>query len=64
MTTRRPYWDDVCSFIIFLGIQHNEDKNRLTPAQVLAWRKTIEAQVPATIRRKLAAVSSPFGVFV
>lgn len=32
----------------------------MTRAHVLAWRKTIGHQVPATVRRKIAAVSSLF----
>jgi len=58
--TRRAYKSDVRSFTAFLGIQRPEELRRVGRAHVLAWRKTISGAAPATVRRKLAAVSSLF----
>jgi integrase len=58
--TRRAYKSDVRSFMAFLGISQRIDLRRVVRAHVLAWRKAIVAQAPATVRRKLAAVSSLF----
>jgi site-specific recombinase XerD len=58
--TRRAYKSDVRSFMGFLGIQQGQDLRRVVRAHVLAWRKAIATQAPATVRRKLAAVSSLF----
>lgn len=58
--TRRAYKADVSDFLAFLGIQRPEQVRTVTRAHVIAWRKLIEHQAPATVRRKLAAVSSLF----
>lgn len=58
--TRRAYKNDVRGFMAFLGIQRPNELRRVTRAHVLAWRTTIAALAPATVRRKLAAVSSLF----
>jgi site-specific recombinase XerD len=58
--TRRAYKSDVRGFMGFLGIIQPEELRRVTRAHVLAWRKTIGHQAPATVRRKIAAVASLF----
>ena len=58
--TRRAYKSDVRSFMGFLGIEQGQDLRKVVRAHVLAWRKAIATQAPATVRRKLAAVSSLF----
>jgi site-specific recombinase XerD len=58
--TRRAYRSDVRDFVGFLGITDRADLRKVTRAHVLAWRNTIAHQAPATVRRKLAAVSSLF----
>lgn len=58
--TRRAYKADVRGFMAFLGITRPEEFRRVTRAHVLAWRKQVGNQAPATVRRKLAAVSSLF----
>jgi integrase/recombinase XerD len=58
--TRRAYKNDVRGFMAFLGIEQVEAIRRVTRAHILAWRKTIAHQAPATVRRKLAAISSLF----
>lgn len=60
--TRRAYEIDVRSFVRFLGIRRPEEFRLVTRAHVIAWRKTLEQRehAPASIRRKLAAVSSLF----
>jgi site-specific recombinase XerD len=60
--TRRAYQNDLRSFMRFIGIQRPEDFRIVTRSHVLAWRKTLEdGQLGgATIRRKLAALSSLF----
>src|ERR1035438_4425666 len=60
LNTRRAYRSDVRSFMGFLGIEQSQDLRRVVRAHVLAWRKAIATQAPATVRRKLAAVSSLF----
>jgi len=58
--TRRAYKADVRAFMAFIGISAAEDVRKVTRAHLLAWRKQIARQAPATVRRKLAAVSSLF----
>ena len=60
--TRRAYKIDIEEFTGFLGIHSPEDMRTVTRAHVLAWRKKLETQAssPATIRRKLSALSSLF----
>jgi site-specific recombinase XerD len=58
--TRRAYQGDIRDFMRFAGIQRPESFRIVTRAHVLAWRKTLEDRLlsGATIRRKLAALSS------
>ena len=60
--TRRAYENDLSDFMRFVGIQRPEEFRVVTRAHVIAWRKTLEARslAGATIRRKLAALSSLF----
>jgi site-specific recombinase XerD len=60
--TRRAYQIDLQDFMGFAGIARPEEFRIVTRAHVLAWRKTLEdrALSGATIRRKLAALSSLF----
>jgi len=44
----------------FLSIREPEALRRVGRPHVIAWRKTLTAQAPATVRRRLAAVSSLF----
>lgn len=60
--TRRAYQVDLNDFMAFLGISAPEEFRMVTRAHVIAWRKVVETRgaQPATIRRKLAALSSLF----
>lgn len=60
--TRRAYEADLQDFMRFAGIQQPEEFRIVTRAHVLAWRKDLEdrALSGATLRRKLAALSSLF----
>jgi len=60
--TRRAYETDLRDFMMFSGIEQAIEFRIVTRAHVLAWRKTLEdrALAGATIRRKLAALSSLF----
>ena len=60
--TRRAYESDVGEFVAFVGIEHPDEFREVARAHIIAWRGTLEARelAPATIRRKLAAVSSLF----
>ncbi|MGF6532727.1 site-specific recombinase XerC [Paraburkholderia sp. GAS206C] len=60
--TRRAYRIDLRDFMGFVGIVQPEEFRTVTRAHVLAWRKHLEARQlsGATIRRKLAALSSLF----
>lgn len=60
--TRRAYRIDLQDFMQFVGIRQPIEFRIVTPAHVLAWRKHLEARQlsGATIRRKLAALSSLF----
>lgn len=60
LNTRRAYRSDVRDFMAYLGIAVPEDLRKIGRAHVLAWRKTIAHLAPATVRRKIAAVSSLF----
>lgn len=61
--TRRAYQTDLQGFMTFTGIQQPDEFRVVARAHVLAWRKSLEAEGlgGATIRRKLAALSSLFG---
>lgn len=60
--TRRAYQIDLHDFTAFTGIVQADEFRTVTRAHVLAWRKRLEARQlsGATIRRKLAALSSLF----
>lgn len=60
--TRRAYQNDLRGFMAFVGIVSPEDFRIITRSHVLAWRKSLEEEQlgGATIRRKLAALSSLF----
>ncbi len=60
--TRRAYQIDLRDFMTFTGIAQVDELRTVTRAHVLAWRKRLEARQlsGATIRRKLAALSSLF----
>jgi site-specific recombinase XerD len=60
--TRRAYRNDLKEFMTFVGISVPEDLRLVTRAHILAWRKDLERGElsGATIRRKLAALSSLF----
>ena len=70
--TKRAYKADVEAFVAFCGIESAEEFRDVTRAHVIAWRSTLEVSgtprpdgqprplAPATIRRKLSAVSSLF----
>ena len=60
--TRRAYINDVGEFTAFCDIDQADEYRLVTRAHLLAWRSTLEDRglAPATIRRKLSAVSSLF----
>jgi integrase/recombinase XerD len=60
--TRRAYRIDLQDFMKFVGVGRPEEFRRVTRSHVIAWRKLLEERhsAPATIRRKLAALSSLF----
>jgi site-specific recombinase XerD len=60
--TRRAYRKDVKEFSGFIGIAAPQEMRQITRAHVIAWRRQLEARnlAPATIRRKLSAISSLF----
>jgi integrase/recombinase XerD len=60
--TRRAYQIDLTDFMHFVGILNPSDFRMVTRAHLIAWRKDLEQRQlgGATIRRKLAALSSLF----
>jgi site-specific recombinase XerD len=60
--TRRAYKIDVSEFPRFLRLTKPEELRTVTRAHVIAWRSDLEGArlSPASIRRKLSAVSSLF----
>ena len=60
--TRRAYQNDLQEFMAFAGIDQPMQFRIVTRAHLLAWRRDLErrALAGATIRRKLAALSSLF----
>lgn len=60
--TRRAYHRDLQEFMVFTGIDRPEQFRIVTRAHLLAWRRDLELRglAGATIRRKLAALSSLF----
>jgi len=62
LKTRRAYKEDVNDFSHFAGLRNPVELRTITRAHVIAWRKDLEARElsPATLRRKLSALSSLF----
>lgn len=62
LQTRRAYQADLGEFMAFTGIAQPEQFRSVTRAHLLAWRRDLERRslAGATIRRKLAALSSLF----
>jgi site-specific recombinase XerD len=60
--TRAAYQRDVGEFVTFVGVREPKEIRQVTRAHVIAWRKELEVRESsgATIRRKLAAISSLF----
>jgi integrase/recombinase XerD len=60
--TRRAYRNDISQFMKFVGIEQFTEFRMVNRAHVIAWRKSLEekALAPATIRRKLSALSDLF----
>jgi integrase/recombinase XerD len=60
--TRRAYRNDVKEFSGFIGIESPGELRLVSRAHLIAWRDQLEARelAPATIRRKLSALSSLF----
>ncbi len=60
--TRRAYRIDLADFLSFTGLASADEIRLVTRAHVIAWRKALEERElsGATIRRKLAALSSLF----
>ena len=60
--TRRAYQRDIQEFMVFTGIDRPDQFRIVVRAHVLAWRRGLEGRAlsGATIRRKLAALSSLF----
>jgi integrase/recombinase XerD len=60
--TRRFYKNDVAEFVAFTGLQESAARRTVARSNVIAWRKDLEARSlqPASIRRKLSALSSLF----
>ena len=60
--TRRAYMQDLRDFMDFVGIRRPEEFRVVSRSHVIAWRKSLEKRElgGATIRRKLAALSSLF----
>ena len=60
--TKRAYEQDVKDFCSFVGIQTPTEMRLVTRPHIIAWRKTLDERqlAAATIRRKLAALSSLF----
>lgn len=58
--TRRAYEGDIRDFMAFAGIEEPAGFRLVARSHVLAWRRSLEARAlsPATVRRKLAALSS------
>jgi len=60
--TRKAYRGDIAAFMRFVGIEQPQEFRSVTRAHVIAWRKNLERQAlaPASIRRKLSALSDIF----
>jgi integrase/recombinase XerD len=62
LKTRRAYKRDVEEFSAFTGLRAPSELRTVARAHIIAWRKHLEARplLPASIRRKLSALSSLF----
>src|SRR5208283_3321121 len=62
LKTRRAYKEDVREFIAFTALQDYMGLRSVGRSHIIAWRKDMERRglAPATIRRKLSALSSLF----
>jgi len=62
LKTRRAYKEDVREFIAFTALQNYMGLRSVGRSHIIAWRKDMERRglAPATIRRKLSALSSLF----
>lgn len=60
--TRKAYQQGIADFSRFVGIERPEEFRTVTRAHVIAWRDECERRPvsPATLRRKLSALSSLF----
>ena len=60
--TRRAYKNDVGEFIAFTGLHDYGELRSVVRSHIIGWRKDMERRdlEPATIRRKLSALSSLF----
>ena len=60
--TRRAYKNDVREFISYTGLRDYTELRSVARSHVIAWRKHMESRrlSPASIRRKLSALSSLF----
>ena len=60
--TKRFYKCDVSEFLLFTGLKDSSAIRTVARSHVIAWRKDMETRLlgPATIRRKLSALSSLF----
>jgi integrase/recombinase XerD len=60
--TRRAYQNDVREFIAFAGLENYGELRSIARAHIIGWRGDMERRAlePATIRRKLSALSSLF----
>ena len=62
LNTSTGYKNDLSGFMKFLGIEKPEEFREVTRAHIIAWRDDLGSKdlAPATIRRKLSAISSLF----
>ena len=60
--TRRAYKNDVREFIAYAGLHDYGELRAIVRAHIIDWRRDVEQRElePATIRRKLSALSSLF----
>lgn len=56
--TKDAYRRDVAGFMRFVGIRAPDELRLVTRAHVIAWRDSLKRFSPATVRRKLSALSS------
>src|ERR1700759_4819316 len=60
--TKRAYRSDVRGFIVYTGLRGYAELRSIVRSHIIGWRKDMEQRElePATIRRKLSALSSLF----